>query len=250
MLSRNTLLASYLRTVPGLVYLSSPKISFPNEQAWSRKYERVKKPHRPTWSAPDSSMPIYQTITDVGFHPETQTGTDLRPGTWVVPSKGRYKGDVGLVVKDEYGTVDTSMSALVMFIPRVKFPNSPSFKRPPKATLPVDFRKPPKQWQDFEYHSRLQAWCIRDDCTDPLQCQHQPYLEKRYEIFRQVLRGGFALLVFDISELRLIARMPTGVHAAFAELPMPDYLWRNLHIRLPPPDSWSFLEGDQVSFTQ
>ncbi|KAF9059898.1 hypothetical protein BDP27DRAFT_1430731 [Rhodocollybia butyracea] len=249
MLSRNTPLRAYLRTVPGLVYLSSPKISFPNERAWSRKHERVKEIPPPTWTAPDSTMPIYETISDIGFNPQTQKETSLLPGTWVAPSSGRYKGDVGVVVEDEYGAVDTSISALVMFIPRIKFLNSPSSKRPAKGTLSVDFRKPPKQWQDFAFYSQLQAWCIRDDCTDALECQHQPFLEKRYEIFRHVIRGGFALLVFNASELRLITRMPAGVHAAFAELPMPNELSRDLSLRLPPPESWSFLEGDHVSIT-
>ncbi|KAF9070990.1 hypothetical protein BDP27DRAFT_1362220 [Rhodocollybia butyracea] len=167
MLSRNTPLVSYLRTVPGLVYLPSPKLSFPHEKAWSRKLEQVKKPHPPTWEAPDASMPIYQTVTDVGFHPENQMETGLKRGSWVVLTKGRYKGDVGVVVDDDHYAVDTSVSALVMFIPRIKFSNSPSSKRPAKATLSVDFRKSPKHWQDFEHTSRLQAWCISDDCTVP-----------------------------------------------------------------------------------
>ncbi|KAF9070216.1 hypothetical protein BDP27DRAFT_1420263 [Rhodocollybia butyracea] len=204
MLSRNTPLAAYLRTIPGLVYLSSPKISFANEQAWSRKHERVKKPPPPTWSAPDSTMPIYQNITDAGFNPQTQTESGLPPGTWVVPSSGRYKGYVGLVIKDNYESVDMSVSALVMFIPRIKFPNAALSKQPPKATLPVDFRKSPMQWPDFEYHSRLEALCIEDN---------------------------------------------SGVHAAFAELPMPDKLWHDLHTRVPPPESWCFLEGDHVALT-
>jgi hypothetical protein len=250
MLARNTLLASYLRTVPGLVYMSSPKISFPNDQAWSRKHDKVKKPPPPTWSAPDATMPIYQTVTDIGFDPQDQMQTDIRTGNWVIPTKGRYKGDIGLVVEDDYDAVDTSISALVIFIPRIRFPNAPSSKRPPKAILPVDFRKPPLQWADFEYLSKVQAWCIRDDCSDPLQCQHQPYLEKRYQIFRQVVRGGFALAICKLSDLRLVTRMPAGVHDVFAELPMPEYLWNDLRIRLPPPDSWSFLEGEQVAFTR
>ncbi|KAF9070981.1 hypothetical protein BDP27DRAFT_1419509 [Rhodocollybia butyracea] len=249
MLSRNIPLSAYLRTVPGLVYLTSPKISFANEKAWSYKHERVKKVPPPIWSAPDSTMPIYQTITEVGFNPQSQIETVLPAGTWVVPSSGRYKGDVGVVVEDEYDTVDNSVSALVMFIPRIKFPNSSSSKRPVKGMLSVDFRKPPRQWQDFEFHSQLKAWCVEDDCIDALECQHQPYLQKRYEIFRQVIRGGFALLIFNISELRLITRMPAGVHATFTELPMLDNLWSDLHLRVPPPESWSFLEGDQVSVT-
>ncbi|KAF9070969.1 hypothetical protein BDP27DRAFT_1362201 [Rhodocollybia butyracea] len=195
-------------------------------------------------------MPIYQTVTDVGFYPQNQTETVLKRGSWVVPTKGRYEGDVGLVVDDDYDAVDTSVSALVMFIPRIKFPNSPSSKRPPKAALSVDFRKSPNQWQNFDYISQLQAWCISDDCADPFQCEHQPFLQKRYQIFGQVIRGGFALVISNVFELRLINRMPAGVHALFTELPLPDDLRRDLHIRLPPPDSWTFSEGDEVSFTR
>ncbi|KAF9059887.1 hypothetical protein BDP27DRAFT_1430722 [Rhodocollybia butyracea] len=111
------------------------------ERAWSRRQDPVKKLPPATWSAPDSSMPQCIRLTDVGFQPQSQTEPGLRRGSWVVPTKGRYKGDMGLVVEDDYDAVDTSVSALVMFIPPIKFPNSLSSKRPTKAALPVHFSR-------------------------------------------------------------------------------------------------------------
>ena len=89
--------------------MSSPKISFPNANAFSREHERVKKPHPPTWKAPDLSMPIHQLVDDVQMMNTLYHFVDdwnhsnavqFESGSWVVARKGRYKGDVGLVVDD------------------------------------------------------------------------------------------------------------------------------------------------------
>ncbi|KAF5392585.1 hypothetical protein D9757_002098 [Collybiopsis confluens] len=254
MFPRNTMPASYLQTVPGLVYVSSPKVSFPNSNALSRASKKVKKPYCPTWKASDLSMPIHQLVDDVRIMTSLSNFADgrqqqqLELGSWVIPRKGRYRGDVGLVVDDNHEVIDNAEISLVMFIPRLKFPNSP-FKRPPKGHLFVDFRTPPSQWKHFESQSIVQASCPRANCSNPLICDHELLLQKRYKIFGQVIRGGFELAALPNAELSLALRMPGGALSAFEDLPMLDNVRALLHPRLPPPHSWCFEEGEQVAFT-
>ncbi|KAF9059903.1 hypothetical protein BDP27DRAFT_1430737 [Rhodocollybia butyracea] len=180
-------------------------------------------------------MPQCIRLTDVGFQPQSQTEPGLRRGSWVVPTKGRYKGDMGLVVEDDYDAVDTSVSALVMFIPPIKFPNSLSSKRPTKAALPVHF-------------SRVSQPMARFRASFPIN----PTSKNNTKSLARLSVGGLALVIARLTELGVVDPMPAGeVHALFAELSISDDSRSDLHIRRPPPpDSWTFSEGDQVSFTR
>ncbi|KAF9060456.1 hypothetical protein BDP27DRAFT_1430071 [Rhodocollybia butyracea] len=207
------------------------------ERAWSRRQDPVKKLPPATWSAPDSSMPQCIRLTDVGFQPQSQTEPGLRRGSWVVPTKGRYKGDMGLVVEDDYDAVDTSVSALVMFIPPIKFPNSLSLPTNGKISsiFPV---------------SRFSV-----SVTTPLilgNASINPTSKNNTKSLARLSVGGLALVIARLTELGVVDPMPAGeVHALFAELSISDDSRSDLHIRRPPPpDSWTFSEGDQVSFTR
>ena len=146
-------------------------------------------------------MPIHQLVDDVQMMNTLYHFVDdwnhsnavqFESGSWAVARKGRYKGDVGLVVDDDRGIIDPFTMVLVMFIPRVKLPSS-SLKRPSKLALDIDFRRLPIEWKHFEYVSKVQASCPQKRCSNPLTCSHETPLQKRYKIFGQVIRGGFAL---------------------------------------------------------
>ncbi|KAJ3799293.1 hypothetical protein GGU11DRAFT_777662 [Lentinula aff. detonsa] len=257
-LPQNTRLAAYLRTVPGLLYRHSFKTSFPNEDAWSRQEE--KKKHHPhlVVTAHDLAMPIHLRVEDVRLNDDdvaleaANVGLEVlqkifRPGTWATIKSGRYRGDLGIVVDDDFAQVDTSHYAQLIVVPRIKYPGS-SRTRPPKAPIPVDFNLPPtKAWSNFMVSDnvRVTSICIQSECSTPFACDHQEYSRKRYRFLGQTVRGGFVLLVVKLEALDLALRVPDDVYTTFRTIAEGDDLGK-----IPPLSSWTFETNETVILTQ
>lgn len=105
MLPKNTKLAAYLRTVPGLIYRRFFKYRYPNENAWSQKSQKVKRQPPPAVESNDLIMPICLRVEDIRFNHEgveTVYEGDVSDNvipvreriffldTWAIIKSGRY----------------------------------------------------------------------------------------------------------------------------------------------------------------
>lgn len=254
MLPKNTKLAAYLRTVPGLIYRSYFKYRYPNENAWSQKSQRVKRQSLPAVQSNDLLMPICLRVEDIRFnHEGVETAYEddvpvreriFFPDTWAIIKSGRYKGDFGVIVQDDFNETDTSVYALLQVIPRIKFPGSRT--RPPKSPLPVDFNLSPLiAWQSFIASKQVIVSCIEEKCTDPWDCDHQEHWIKRYVLFDQVIRGGFVLIRVKLCDLEVALQVPDDELAVFQIIAEGDPLGN-----VPIPTSWTFREKETVILTR
>lgn len=261
MLPGHTYLAAYLRRIPGLIYSNTPKTVFAAPGAFSRQHEKQKRSPVPTWQRVDLEMPIHRLVEGAQFdsdsmavelrpgesHPTAAREYNFRAGTHAIPRSGRYRGDHGIVVDDDFGLTDTSKNALMIFIPRVKYPGySGTKRRPPKGSLAVDWRSPPsKGWRGFDYYSPSHFYCIERHCNNAHNCKHQENIRKRSVLYGSILRGGFALVTVPLSKLEVAFSISDSDRALFHEID-PDVLNDS---RMPPLKSWSFLVGESVRFT-
>ncbi|KAE9385315.1 hypothetical protein BT96DRAFT_1007154 [Gymnopus androsaceus JB14] len=219
MLPKNTKLAAYLRTVPGLIYRRFFKYRYPNENAWSQKSQKVKRQPLPAVESNDLIMPICLRVEDIRFNREGvetayqgDVDDDLEPST--------VQGDFGIIVQDNYGETDSSVHALLQVIPRIKFPGSRT--RPPKAPIPVDFNlSPPIAWQSFIASKQVTVSCI----------------EKGYN------PGGFVLMKVKLYDLDVALQVPDDELAVFEMIADGDPLGN-----VPPPTSWTFQEKETGIF--
>ncbi|KAE9387885.1 hypothetical protein BT96DRAFT_948031 [Gymnopus androsaceus JB14] len=91
-----------------LLYRHSFKTSFPNENAWSRQIEKIKREPPPVLNALDLAMPIHMRVEDVRYDANA------------LETSGRYKGDLGVVLNDDFNEINTSLYALVAVVPRIR----------------------------------------------------------------------------------------------------------------------------------
>lgn len=260
MLPRHTYLAAFLLSIPGLIYSNTPKTVFAGSQAFSRQNQKKKRSPTPTWQRVDLRMPIHRLVEDVRFDTdslqvELRLGEDkpvsareyvFQPGTHAIPRSGRYRGDNGIVIEDDFQLIDRSKEVLMVFVPRIRYPGySGTRRRPPKGPLPIDFSSPPSQgWKKFDYHHQAHFHCIERHCNDAQNCKHQENVRKRCVLFGSVLRGGLALVRVKLSDLDLAVTISDSDRAMFNEID-PDMLSDS---RVPPLRSWSFLVGESVRF--
>ncbi|KAJ3964563.1 hypothetical protein EV361DRAFT_873908 [Lentinula raphanica] len=102
MLPQNTVLASYLLTVPGLLYPKAPRVVFSADTS----VQSI-----PAASAhPDLVLPIHSPIEDSAsierILRELSHLEDFSPHSWIKCRHGLYKDDVGLVVADDFEEID------------------------------------------------------------------------------------------------------------------------------------------------
>ncbi|KAJ3733676.1 hypothetical protein DFJ43DRAFT_1038187 [Lentinula guzmanii] len=110
MLPGNVPLALYLNLFPNLIHPRGKKFSLREE-----------------WDQLRLGMPLHTLVDDLSGTEDSKRmfyGNNFRPGTWVVPTKGLYRGDTGLVVFDDFNEIDEETECLVLLIPRAKFPES------------------------------------------------------------------------------------------------------------------------------
>ncbi|KAE9385183.1 hypothetical protein BT96DRAFT_950019 [Gymnopus androsaceus JB14] len=177
----------------------------------------------------------------------------FRVGAWVMATRGRYKGDYGLVVEDDYGEID-STERMVLFIPRIRIPNfrpnAESAAAEPPKKVKSSRRPSPVHLVGAgailqlanKFKCKLKVECI-EHCNKPDTCAHQEINRKRVTFQGQTTRGGLALTVQNISRLKLAETLPDDLVMSFSKVDSADILktW------MPPPSSWSFECGEEVA---
>ncbi|KAE9383945.1 hypothetical protein BT96DRAFT_1008604 [Gymnopus androsaceus JB14] len=214
MLPGNHVLASYLRTCDGFIYPNAPRDVHPGwttESIYPRSHYEVSFiANSPTLQLPKHHLVVGLNAYKGWLH--EQCKDQFRIGTWVTATRGRYKGDCGLIVEDDYHELDSS-ERMVLFIPRIRFPNF----RPNAESAAAE---PPKKVKSSRHPSpvhlvgagailqmankfkcKLKVECI-EHCNKPETCVHQEINRKRVTFQGQTTRGGLALTVQNISTLK------------------------------------------------
>ncbi|KAJ3765683.1 hypothetical protein FB446DRAFT_794821, partial [Lentinula raphanica] len=122
MLPGNTPLALYLNLIPNLIYPRGKRVSV--RQGTLNNPPSTISQLREEWDQRGLGMPLHTLVDDLSGTEDSKRrfyANSFRPGTWVVPTKGRYRGDTGLVVFDDFDEIDESTESLVLFIPRPQF---------------------------------------------------------------------------------------------------------------------------------
>ncbi|KAJ3710768.1 hypothetical protein DFJ43DRAFT_1044516 [Lentinula guzmanii] len=243
MLPGNVPLALYLNLFPNVIHPCGKKFSLREE-----------------WDQLRLGMPLHTLVDDLSGTEDSKRmfyGNNFQPGTWVVPTKGLYQGDTGLVVFDNFNEINEETECLVLLIPRAKFPEShplntsnsplhptnPSSRRkvvPQSAADNVDIEITPSDRQsqfrlpDFEGAGYLL----------PIEPCHEPPFQKRFIFDRLVLRGGLALVPHKFGDLKIAESIDDGLLRTFLQYPNADVL----PSRLLPSLSWSFTSGETVIY--
>lgn len=108
MLLGNHILASYLRMIDGFIYPNTPCTVHPG---WNRESTYPTSHYKVPFIASSTTLQFPKHHLVVGLN-ANKRWIDQRHadpfciGTWVIATKGRYKGDYGLVVEDEYSEID------------------------------------------------------------------------------------------------------------------------------------------------
>ncbi|KAJ3765226.1 hypothetical protein FB446DRAFT_709632 [Lentinula raphanica] len=122
MLPGNVPLALYLNLIPNLLYPRGKKISVTHgtldnpSSTISQLWEE--------WDRFRLGMPLHRLVDDLSGTEDSRQqfyANMFRPGTWVVSTKGLYRGDTGLVVYDTLEEIDESVECLLLLIPRPTF---------------------------------------------------------------------------------------------------------------------------------
>ncbi|KAJ3716720.1 hypothetical protein DFJ43DRAFT_1160007 [Lentinula guzmanii] len=125
MLPGNVPLALYLNLFPNLIHPRGKKFSV-SDGTLDNPPSTIEQ-LREEWDQLRLGMPLHTLVDDLSGTEDSKRmfyGNNFRPGTWVVPTKGLYRGDTGLVVFDDFNEIDEETECLVLLIPRAKFPES------------------------------------------------------------------------------------------------------------------------------
>ncbi|KAJ3964299.1 hypothetical protein EV361DRAFT_979380 [Lentinula raphanica] len=194
MLPQNTALASYLLTIPGLLYSASPRVVFPS----SRSSSRI-----PTASArTDLTLPIHIAIEDIESIENIVRAPSYLdrypPLTWIKCKRGLYKDDVGLVVADHFDEVDYDVERLVLIPPRIDWAEVSSGRTSLKRKHTAALR--PEILPRTAVESIARTQCIpsqlecSEGCRDPDQCLHSEAVQKRYKCLDQHWQNGLVFI--------------------------------------------------------
>ncbi|KAJ3768544.1 hypothetical protein FB446DRAFT_706937 [Lentinula raphanica] len=249
MLPRNTTLASYLLTIPGLLYHKAPRVVF---AAHESAHSISKTPTRT-----DLVFPIHSVIEDPASAErilrEPSQLDEHPPLSWIKCKRGLYKNDVGLVVADDFSETDYGVERLVLFPPRLDlsriFDNSrdqTSLKRKRGRVRRPDILA----WTAAETIARTFCIPTRVDCARhckaPHSCAHSEPAQKRYICLDQYWQNG---LVFKRVKLKHME------HASEILADTRYYFLASNHsavqrsvLSMPPSSSWEFQTGEAVRF--
>jgi len=254
MLPGNHVLASYLRTCDGFIYPNAPRVVHPGwttESTYPRShYEVPFIADSPTLQLPKHHLVVGLNAYKGWAHERSKD--KFRIGTWVLATRGRYKGDCGLIVEDDYHELD-STERMILFVPRFRLPN---FKLSAESAAAEPPKKKVKSSRPSPVHlvgagalvqlankfgCKLKFECIQH-CNNPDTCTHQEINRKRITFLRQTTRGGLALTVQRISTLQLAETLPDDLVMSFSKLDSSEILktW------MPHPSSWSFECGEEI----
>ncbi|KAE9385543.1 hypothetical protein BT96DRAFT_1006936 [Gymnopus androsaceus JB14] len=250
-----TILASYLRTCDGFIYPNAPCDVHPGwttESIYPRShYEVPFIANSPTLQLPKHHLVVGLNAYKGWLHKQRKDQFCI--GTWVMATRGRYKGDCGLIVEDDYHELDSS-EQMVLFIPRIRFPN---FRPNAESAAAEPPKKVKSSWRPSPIHlvgasailqmankfkCKLKVECI-EHCNKPETCAHQEINCKQVTFQSQTTRGGLALTVQNISTLKLAETLPDDLVMSFSKVDSVDIL----KTCMPPPSSWSFECGEEVA---
>ncbi|KAJ3817147.1 hypothetical protein F5880DRAFT_1512024, partial [Lentinula raphanica] len=212
MLPQNTVLASYLLTVPGLLYPKAPRVVFSADTGII------------------SSRRLFTSQLD-------QMSTRL------------YKDDVGLVVADDFEEIDSSVERLVLFPPRISWAgtsdySSRSLKRK-RGTRPDILSRQSGEYIDRNHCLPSRLVCA-SHCNSPESCSHSEALQKRYTYLNQHWQNGLVFIRVKLSDLEYASDISDDIRYYFLASRHPavqqSLLW------MPPPSSWEFYAGEAVRF--
>ncbi|KAE9391278.1 hypothetical protein BT96DRAFT_1001497 [Gymnopus androsaceus JB14] len=255
---RNYPLATYLALIEGFIY--------PREATDGLRVEEkllAKKKHPVPVFSQRSKIPIPVHKRIVGWNSNAAYKQQVfQPGTWAIPKKGRYAGDVGIIIEDKInvGTVsrkklktvreatssetatDSSFTAGGYSIPK----GAESIKRkralhsrPPK--VPIGLTPIPL----FAQRNNLKfsiASCFY--CEEPQTCEHEG---KEYKLNGQSIINGLAVAVVKFSDLTVAKTISDNDFLHFVETQgAQSFAGEFMQSRVPLPTSWSFSSLERV----
>ncbi|KAJ3817838.1 hypothetical protein F5880DRAFT_1511452, partial [Lentinula raphanica] len=242
MLPRNTVLASYLLTIPGLLYSKTPRFAF------SAHESTHKIP--PAAARADVVLPIHSPIDD----PEPSHLNQYPPHTWVRCKRGLYKNDVGLVVTDHFDEIDYDVERLVLFPPRIDWNSVPDLSSG-QSTLK---RKRSRQkrpdvlsWKAGQFITQNHCFATRLDCAShcetPQSCSHSEATHKRYVCLGNQWQNGLVFKRIKLKDMELAPTIPADIRSYF--IASKHFAVQQSLLWMPSPSSWEFQVGEDVRFT-
>ncbi|KAJ3714476.1 hypothetical protein C8R42DRAFT_646405 [Lentinula raphanica] len=151
MLPGNVQLALYLNLIPNLLYPRGKKISVTHgtldnppstiSQLWEE------------WDQFCLGLPLHSLVDDLSGTEDSRQqfyANMTRPGTWVVPTKGLYRGDTGLVVYDTLEEIDESVECLLLLISHPTFAKNHPLNPFNQTSRPRSLSQPASDDEDDE----------------------------------------------------------------------------------------------------
>ncbi|KAE9387649.1 hypothetical protein BT96DRAFT_1004931 [Gymnopus androsaceus JB14] len=234
MLPGNHILASYLCMIDGFIYPNTPRTVHPG---WNHESLYPAAHYKVPFIADSTTLqfPKHQLVVGLNVNKgwiHERHADPFQVGAWVMATRGRYKGDYGLVVEDDYGEID-STERMVLFIPRIRLlnfrPNAESAAAEPPKKVKSSRRPSPVHLVGAgtilqlanKFKCKLKVECI-EHCNKPETCAHQE---------------------INHNMLKLAETLPDNLVMSFSKVDSADILktW------MPPPSSWSFECSEEVA---
>ncbi|KAJ3724771.1 hypothetical protein C8R42DRAFT_719412 [Lentinula raphanica] len=250
MLPQNITLASYLLTIPGLLYPKAPRVVF-------SAHESVHN-ISPAPSRTDLVLPIHSVIEDPAsiahILREPLLPHEYPPRTWIKCNRGLYQNDVGLVIDDDFNEINDREERLVLLHPRLDWSqvyDLSSGKTTLKRKRALNKRPDVLPWPLRELIARqfcvpAQLDCARH-CKSSHSCDHSAPTQKRYICLEQYWQNGLVLVRVKLKDMDTASEMPADVRHYFLASNHPE-VHQSLR-SIPPPSSWEFRIGEAVRFT-
>ncbi|KAE9395690.1 hypothetical protein BT96DRAFT_942214 [Gymnopus androsaceus JB14] len=206
-LQMHTQASSYFRTIYGFKYPHKPIVLHPSDTIVLPPSKNV-----------HLLMPIHRRVVDASQLIEQRRLRNIpQPRTWILAKKGRYRGDIGVVLDTEYTNERPRKKAKVSHLQSEEV--SSQHASTIVSTLPVNGKRRAAQPR------RAKIQCYQ--CERPRMCNH---LSKVYTMSGQtVTDSGIALVVLNHVNC-------AGGH----------YYSRQGSYRWPLPSSWFFDHGERV----
>ncbi|KAJ3740887.1 hypothetical protein DFH05DRAFT_1528681 [Lentinula detonsa] len=235
MFVQNSPLTTYLMTIDGLIYPRSQNVPYQDGSV------------RP--------VPIHQYVP---FYDRVNTSVLFEPGSWVVTTRGLYKGDVGIVV-DPGPRPLRNHQRQVLFVPRLAIPRpkiGSSQKRKAPVSRPIPVLATEAVMNTISLNAGVDVTPAVVRCTFPgcdyTSKRHRELEHEKEYITCRFLRQDFqAMLAVQVLPAQSL-KPATSIH---------QQTWTNLvsaapgHIALqdqqifdnaPPPAEWVFSAGEKV----
>ncbi|KAJ3792237.1 hypothetical protein GGU11DRAFT_750315 [Lentinula aff. detonsa] len=236
MLVQNSPLTMYLMTIDGLIYPRSQNVPYQDGSV------------RP--------VPIHHYVP---FYNRVNNSVLFEPGSWVVTTRGLYKGDVGIVVDPGPRPLRNNQCQVLfvpcLAIPRPKINSSQKRKAPVSRPIPVLATATAMNMISLNAGADVTPTVVR--CTFP-HCNYTSERhrelehEKEYPITCRFLRQDFqamlAVQVLPVQSLKPATSIPQQtwtnlVSAAPGNIALQD---QQIFDNAPPPAEWVFSAGEKV----